>query len=65
MHVKDLDAKHETILPVGEGTVDYKRIFADAEISGMKHCFVEHDMPADAFKNITSSYNYLNKMLTK
>jgi len=26
-HVKDLDAKREVILPVGEGTIDYKRIF--------------------------------------
>jgi sugar phosphate isomerase/epimerase len=26
-HVKDLDATRENILPVGEGTIDYKRIF--------------------------------------
>jgi sugar phosphate isomerase/epimerase len=62
-HVKDLDAKRETILPVGEGTIDYKRIFDAAPTSGMKHFFVEHDMPKDALASITSSYNYLKEML--
>lgn len=63
-HVKDLDKEYKTILPVGEGTIDFKRIFAAAESSGMKHFFVEHDMPKDATTSITSSYNYLNKMLS-
>ncbi|TAL42310.1 MAG: sugar phosphate isomerase/epimerase [Chitinophagaceae bacterium] len=62
-HVKDLDAKRETVLPVGEGTIDYKRIFDAASTSGMKHFFVEHDMPKDPLASITTSYNYLNKML--
>lgn len=62
-HVKDLDAKREIILPVGEGTIDYKRIFDAADKSGMKHFYVEHDMPKDAMASITSSYNYLKKML--
>lgn len=62
-HVKDLDAKREVILPVGEGTIDYKRIFDAANKSGMKHFFVEHDMPKDALASITSSYNYLTKMM--
>lgn len=63
-HVKDLDKEFKTILPVGEGTIDFKRIFAAAESSGMKHFFVEHDMPKDATDSITSSYNYLSKMLS-
>jgi sugar phosphate isomerase/epimerase len=63
-HVKDLDKEFKTILPVGEGTIDFKRIFAAAESSGMKHFFVEHDMPKDATASITSSYNYLSKMLS-
>jgi sugar phosphate isomerase/epimerase len=62
-HVKDLDAKHETILPAGEGTIDYKRIFDAASTAGMKHFFVEHDMPKDPLASITSSIQYLNKML--
>jgi hypothetical protein len=61
-HVKDLDAKRETILPVGEGTIDFKRIFDAAATAGMKHFFVEHDMPKDPLASITSSYNYLSRM---
>jgi sugar phosphate isomerase/epimerase len=63
-HVKDLDAKRETILPVGEGTIDFKRIFDAASTSGMKHFFVEHDMPKDPLASITSSYNYLSKLVS-
>ena len=62
-HVKDLDAKRETVLPVGEGTIDYKRIFDAASTAGMKHFFVEHDMPKDPLASITTSYNYLSKIL--
>lgn len=62
-HVKDLDAARETILPVGSGTIDYKRIFDAASVAGMKHFFVEHDMPKDALASITASFNYLSKML--
>ena len=63
-HVKDLDAAHQTVLPVGSGTIDFKRIFEAAETAGMQHFFVEHDMPADPFASVTSSYNYLNKLVS-
>jgi sugar phosphate isomerase/epimerase len=62
-HVKDLDEKRETILPVGKGTIDYKRIFDNAATAGMKHFFVEHDMPADAFASITQSFDYIKNKL--
>lgn len=62
-HVKDLDASRENILPVGSGTIDYKRIFDNASVAGMKHCFIEHDMPKDPMESIKSSYAYLSKML--
>jgi sugar phosphate isomerase/epimerase len=64
-HVKDLDAKHETVLPVGQGTIDFKRIFDAAPAAGMKHFFIEHDMPKDPLASITSSFTYLNKILYK
>ena len=63
-HVKDLDKEFKTILPVGEGSIDFKRIFDAADKSGMKHFFVEHDMPKDAMASIKSSYAYLEKMLS-
>ena len=62
-HVKDMDKEFKTIMPVGEGTIDFKRIFAHAKTAGMKHFFVEHDMPADAFASIKSSIDNLKKML--
>ena len=62
-HVKDLDATREIVMPVGEGTIDFRRIFDAASTAGMKHFFVEHDMPKDPMASIISSYNYLGKML--
>jgi sugar phosphate isomerase/epimerase len=64
-HVKDLDATHETILPVGEGTIDFKRIFAASSVAGMKNIFVEHDMPKDAYASITTSIGNLKKLTDK
>ena len=62
-HVKDLDATKEIIMPVGEGTIDYKRIFDAASTAGLKYYFIEHDFPKDAYASITTSYNALTKML--
>ncbi|MDR6943526.1 sugar phosphate isomerase/epimerase family protein [Mucilaginibacter pocheonensis] len=62
-HVKDLDASRENILPVGSGTIDFKPIFAAASSAGMKHFFVEHDMPKDALASITASIGYLKNTL--
>ncbi len=62
-HLKDLDESRENILPVGSGTIDYKQIFDAASTAGMKHFFVEHDFPKDAYGSISSSYNYLTKTL--
>jgi sugar phosphate isomerase/epimerase len=63
-HVKDLDAKREGPAPVGTGVVDFTRIFANADTAGMKHFFVEHDMPKDAYASITTSFNNLTKILS-
>ncbi|MDN5285591.1 MAG: sugar phosphate isomerase/epimerase [Mucilaginibacter sp.] len=62
-HVKDLDASRQNILPVGSGTIDFKPIFAAASSAGMKHFFVEHDMPKDPWASITSSIGYLKNTL--
>ena len=62
-HAKDYDKEKKSPAPVGTGIVDFKRIFANAEVSGMKHFFVEHDNPADPFGSITTSYNNLNKII--
>jgi sugar phosphate isomerase/epimerase len=62
-HVKDLAANRTDPAPVGSGVVDFKRIFENQEIAGMKHFFVEHDMPKDAFASIKSSYDYITGTL--
>ena len=63
-HVKDISKDFTTIEPVGNGSIDFKRIFAQAKTAGMKHFFVEHDMPADPFESITTSFNNLSKILS-
>lgn len=62
-HVKDLDKERKGPAPVGTGVIDFKHIFENAKVAGMKHFFVEHDMPADAFASITTSYNYIKNVL--
>ena len=62
-HVKDLDKEKQGPVPVGTGIINFKRIFANARVSGMKHFFVEHDMPSDPFASIKTSYNYLSKVV--
>ena len=63
-HVKDLSKDKSGPVPVGEGIVDFKRIFANADVAGMKHFFVEHDMPVDPYASITTSYNNLQKIIS-
>lgn len=62
-HVKDIDKDLTGPQPVGTGIVDFKRIFAHADGSGMKHFFVEHDMPSDPYASITTSFKNVQKIL--
>jgi sugar phosphate isomerase/epimerase len=62
-HVKDIDKDMKGPQPVGTGIIDFKRIFVNSGTAGMQHFFVEHDMPADPFASITTSYNNLQKIL--
>jgi sugar phosphate isomerase/epimerase len=63
-HVKDLNKEETGPAPVGEGVIDFKRIFGNADVAGMKHFFVEHDMPADPYASITTSYKNLQKIIS-
>jgi sugar phosphate isomerase/epimerase len=47
---------------VGQGTIDWKHIFAQSGKAGIKHYFVENDDPKSAFDDIKISYDYLNKL---
>ncbi len=55
-----------TLVPVGEGEVDYKTIFANAGLAGMKHYCVEQDNAADWGDSVAAarvSYRNIVKML--
>jgi sugar phosphate isomerase/epimerase len=45
MHVQGWSAKKRKIVPVGEGTLDWKRIFTAAKTGGIQNYFVEMDLP--------------------
>jgi sugar phosphate isomerase/epimerase len=47
---------------VGQGSVDWKRIFAQSGKAGIKHYFVENDDPKSAFDDIKISYDYLHDL---
>ncbi|MBC8154605.1 MAG: sugar phosphate isomerase/epimerase [Bacteroidetes bacterium] len=61
-HVKDIKADLKTITEVGNGVVDFKRIFAATKIAGLKYIFVEQDM-APGIESIQTSYQNLTKVL--
>jgi sugar phosphate isomerase/epimerase len=61
VHVKDFD-KDGNMTEVGKGVIDWKAIFAKADLGGIKHYFVEHDDPKDPFASAQTSYEYLEKL---
>lgn len=61
-HVKDMDNTHENILPVGSGTLDFKRIFGESETAGLKYYFAEHDFPKDPWDSVQKTYDYLKDL---
>jgi len=47
---------------VGQGSIDWKNLFAHAGKAGIKHYFVENDEPKSAFDDIKISYDYLHAL---
>jgi sugar phosphate isomerase/epimerase len=47
---------------VGSGVIDWKKIFAQSDMAGIKHYFVEHDNPQAPFDSLRTSFNYLNQL---
>lgn len=45
MHVQGWSAQTKKIAPVGEGTLDWKKIFAAAKIGGIQNYYVEMSLP--------------------
>ena len=58
VHVKDM-TKDRKMVDVGQGSIDWKGIFAHAKQAGIEHYFVEHDDPPTPLADIKVSYKYL------
>jgi len=64
-HVKDMSKNEQQYFTeVGNGSIDWKSIFAQTKTSGMKQFFVEQDKCRDysPLESLTISYNYLRKL---
>lgn len=61
-HVKDMNSEKQ-FTPVGEGIVDWKKIFAKAELAGLEQYFVEQDQSpgGDVYADITKSLSYIKE----
>ena len=57
-HVKDM-TEDQKMVDVGQGKIDFAKIFAQAKQAGLKHYFVEHDQPENPLQSITASCQYL------
>jgi sugar phosphate isomerase/epimerase len=58
----NMEQLEKELTSVGDGIIDWKRIFAAGSIGGIQHYFVENDAPKDAFANIAASYKYLSQL---
>ena len=61
VHVKD-QGEDGGIVPVGEGSIDFRPIFARADQAGLQHAFVEHDNPTDPLGSIRTSLKNLRAL---
>ncbi|PSK97220.1 xylose isomerase-like TIM barrel protein [Haloactinopolyspora alba] len=62
LHVKDR-AEDGSFADVGEGTIDFGRIFAHSELAGVDYYFTEHDQPEpDGISSACDSYANLREL---
>lgn len=61
-HVKDMaDSPDRSFTEVGNGTIDWNRLFQYSEVAGMKHFFVEQDVSESPFDSIEQSITYIKE----
>lgn len=63
-HVKDMDTNGE-FADVGKGTIDFDTIFANSELSGIEHKFVERDQTNDMVETIKQGYLAVSRLNDK
>ena len=61
VHVKDMK-KNGEMTEVGNGAIDFKRIFAQSDKAGIQHYFVEHDDPKSPLDSIKISFENLQRL---
>lgn len=67
-HVKDMDKTDKTKnTEAGNGSIDFKRLMANAKLSGVKHFYLEQEnnYVPDPFSSIQKSYKYIKNELLK
>ena len=64
VHVKDMGpAPEQKMVDVGQGKIDFARIFAQQKKAGIKYFFVEHDNPEPtALGSAKNSFDYLKRL---
>ncbi len=63
LHLKDSAGPPEhRMTEVGKGVVDFPAVFRTSEQAGIKHCYVEHDNPADPMASVATSFRYLDSL---
>jgi sugar phosphate isomerase/epimerase len=66
-HVKDMHRTSRDYTEVGNGTIDFTRIWPDASLAGLKHFFVEQggNFTYDPFRSVADSAEYVKRVLLK
>ena len=64
-HVKDMRGigGAKEMVSVGEGDIDFRRIFDHAAQAGLRHAFVEHDNPADPLASLRTSFQTVQRLV--
>ncbi|WP_295719131.1 TIM barrel protein [Mucilaginibacter sp.] len=64
-HIKDMDnTANRMFTEVGNGIIDFKKIFTHAGKAGLKYFFVEQDKcPGDPYNSVTQSITYIKRNL--
>ncbi len=66
-HVKDVHPVTRDYTEVGNGTIDFTKIWPDAELAGLQHFFVEQggNFTHDPIRSITDSAEYVRRVLLR
>jgi len=66
-HVKDVHRTSRDYTEVGNGTIDFTRIWLDARLAGLQHFFVEQggNFTHDPFRSVADSADYVKRVLLK